>query len=88
MWCPTVSIGILGQVWYLIVSIPDPCTLTYFENTNGGPEGQIFISHPHTNNGFFFLLIILCENKLSEVPEYAENFAIHDDVKLTINDIT
>ena len=25
-------IGILGQVWYLIVSIPDPCTLTYFVN--------------------------------------------------------
>ena len=24
------SIGILGQVWYLIVSIPDLCTLTYF----------------------------------------------------------
>ena len=23
-------IGILGQVWYLIVSIPDICTLTYF----------------------------------------------------------
>ena len=23
--------GILGQVWYLIVSIPDLCTLTYFE---------------------------------------------------------
>ena len=23
-------IGILGQVWYLIVSIPDLCTLTYF----------------------------------------------------------
>ena len=23
-------IGILGQVWYLIVSIPDRCTLTYF----------------------------------------------------------
>ena len=22
-------IGILGQVWYLIVSIPDLCTLTY-----------------------------------------------------------
>ena len=26
-WYP---IGILGQVWYLIVSIPDLCTLTYF----------------------------------------------------------
>ena len=25
-----VTIGILGQVWYLIVSIPDLCTLTYF----------------------------------------------------------
>ena len=24
-------IGILGQVWYLIVSIPDLCTLTYLE---------------------------------------------------------
>ena len=26
-------IGILGQVWYLIVSIPDLCTLTYFQIT-------------------------------------------------------
>ena len=24
-------IGILGQVWYLIVSIPDLCTLAYFD---------------------------------------------------------
>ena len=23
--------GILGQVWYLIVSIPDLCTITYFK---------------------------------------------------------
>ena len=28
----TFPIGILGQVWYLIVSIPDLCTLTYFIN--------------------------------------------------------
>ena len=26
----TFSSGILGQVWYLIVSIPDLCTLSYF----------------------------------------------------------
>ena len=26
-------IGIQGQVWYLIVSIPDLCTLTYFVST-------------------------------------------------------
>ena len=24
------GLGILGQVWYLIVSIPDLCTITYF----------------------------------------------------------
>ena len=34
LWCLSVSlllsIGILGQVWYLIVSIPDLCALTYF----------------------------------------------------------
>ena len=23
--------------------------------TNGDPEGRIFLSYPHTNNGFFFL---------------------------------
>ena len=29
--------------------------------TNGNPEGQIFLSYPHMNNGFFFfLLITLC----------------------------
>ena len=27
-------IGILGQVWYLIVSIPDLCTLTYLFKQN------------------------------------------------------
>ena len=34
LWCLLLvchfPIGILGQVWYLIVSIPDLCTLTYF----------------------------------------------------------
>ena len=24
-------VGIMGQVWYLILSIPDLCTLTYFD---------------------------------------------------------
>ena len=24
--------------------------------TNSDPEGRIFLSYPHTNNGFFFLL--------------------------------
>ena len=44
--------------------------------TNGDPEGWIFLSYPHTNNGLFFLLttvfIYLFQNKLLEVPEYAK----------------
>ena len=28
----SLSHGMLGQVWYLIVSIPDRCTLTYFKS--------------------------------------------------------
>ena len=31
----SLPIGILGQVWFLIVSIPDLCTLTYFEHFAG-----------------------------------------------------
>ena len=27
----TFPFGILGQVWYLILSIPDPCRLSYFD---------------------------------------------------------
>ena len=34
--------GILGQVWYLIVSIPDLCPLNYFI--------QIFIEHSATSD--------------------------------------
>ena len=29
----SLSLGILGQVWYLIVSIPDLFILTYFYST-------------------------------------------------------
>ena len=28
----TFPCGVIGQVWYLIVSIPDLCLLTYFEH--------------------------------------------------------
>ena len=31
LWVCCFPIGILGQVWYLIVSIPDLCALTYFK---------------------------------------------------------
>ena len=31
LWVCHFPFGILGQVWYLIVSIPDLCTITYFD---------------------------------------------------------
>ena len=46
--------------------------------TNRDPEGQIFLSYPHTNNGYIFLLHIvfiylsILKKKLPEVPEYAK----------------
>ena len=30
----TFPCGILGQVWHLIVSFPDPCRLSYFYSEN------------------------------------------------------
>ena len=43
---------------------------------NGDPKGRIFLSYPHANNEFVFLLttdfIHLFLNKLPEVPEYAK----------------
>ena len=35
LWCIAVSLSLLGQVWYLIVSIPDLCTLTYYDIASG-----------------------------------------------------
>ena len=45
--------------------------------TNGDPKGKIFLSFPHMNNGFFFLLAtgfiyLFILNKLAEVPQYAK----------------
>ena len=44
--------------------------------TNGDPKGQIILSYPYTNNGFFscspLFLFIYFLSKLLEVPEYAK----------------
>ena len=42
LWYLTVRIGILGQVWYLIVSIPGLCTLTYFEGWGNITKRHLF----------------------------------------------
>ena len=41
LWVCHFPIGILGQVWYLIVSIPDLCNLTYFDLLTS-PQGHQF----------------------------------------------
>ena len=41
--------------------------------TNIDPKGQIFLSYPHTKNGFYSFLAHHCflfKNKLPEDPEY------------------
>ena len=40
-------IGILGQVCYLIVWIPDICTLTFFENVYPSSFYKTLIASPH-----------------------------------------
>ena len=37
LWVCYFPIGILGQVWYLIVSVPDLCILTYFYSDSWAP---------------------------------------------------
>ena len=57
--------------------------------TNGDPEGEIFLSHTHTNNGFLFLFttkyhILYWKNmkKASRKLDFAE--MRHGDVILTL----
>ena len=37
----TFPCGVLGQVWYLIVSIPDLCLLPYYEDINMAKQNLI-----------------------------------------------
>ena len=43
LWVCHFPSGILGQVWYLIVLIPDLSTLTYFHYINSCHAPQLFI---------------------------------------------
>ena len=57
--------------------------------TNGDHEGRIFLSRPHTNNVFFFLLttkyLILYWKNMKRLPENHEFAEMrHDDVVLTL----
>ena len=42
--------GALGQVWYLTVSIPDPCCLSYFEAVSDWPIAKLSLHLGKTVN--------------------------------------
>ena len=46
LWVCHFPIGILGQVWYLIVSFPDLCNLTYFTRTQCSASMESRTSNP------------------------------------------
>ena len=47
----TFPYGILGQVWYLIVSIPESCHLSYYEKSHEVLHCKTRTQHKtHTNN--------------------------------------
>ena len=43
LWVCHFHIDILGQLWYLIVSIPDLCTHTYFSKDNNSKNKNNFV---------------------------------------------
>ena len=70
MFAPILS-GRHG-VWYYNVRVGPRITFWRHEAgrvmTHGDPQGRIFLSHPHRNYGFIFLLTIKLKRKLPEVP--------------------
>ena len=56
-------IGTLGKVWYIIVSIPDLCTLTYFQDRlllNGGYKFRSSLSYHLSLTSLFSLFLSSC----------------------------
>ena len=65
LWVCHFPIGILGQVWYLIVSIPDLCTITYFYIRLNN-HFSVFLCWCHVSvaaNGFQKIAISLLKTK-------------------------
>ena len=61
LWVCHFPIGILGQVWYLIVSIPDLCTITYFCQ----------ITHFHMQNVFISKVKLILNTKVLKWNEHS-----------------
>ena len=81
LWVCHFPIGILGQVWYLIVSIPDLCTFTYFQVFD---LIYFFWKMPYYTY-FFFLKFHLCviiqkfsltHSEREDLIDYRINFSV------------
>ena len=77
LWVCHFPIGILGQVWYLIVSIPDLCTITYFScNTGPDPLKKSQLPSQHS---------MLCRHRhTSETPFNAFRWRADDDPLIVV----
>ena len=54
----TFPCGILGQVWYLIVSFPDLCLLSYFKNVGTNLKRDILLLFLWKNFVNFLLTVV------------------------------
>ena len=56
LWAITICLECEGRIEKYVPRIAVGHHETCPVMTNDDPEGQIFLSYPHTNNGFLFLL--------------------------------
>ena len=70
LWVCHFPIGILGQVWYLIVSIPDLCNLITLDNLNTRQRSY----HNLPNSGFWGWLSVESQHLNPEFRKNPENF--------------
>ena len=81
----TFPFGILGKVWYLIVSIPDLCCLTYFETWTNYIE-EIYIEHMKSfdeNNLRDFIDLFIAEKQRQADGAYSSDFSLAQLSQLT-----
>ena len=67
MWCflcfITFPYGVLGRLWYLIISIPDVCLLIYFECTYRATSRFRFNLHSRSKLWFCYVCKGRCSHK-------------------------
>ena len=78
LWVCHFPIGILGQVWYLIVSIPDLCNLTYIQCFvfvmkyalgSSAPSYIFHNQHKTLNNLYIYLTDYECVKTRGSIAE-------------------